>query len=501
MEALADTKWDVVISGTGFLQSLFALAVSRSGQKILHVDANHYYGGSEAALSLQEADEWAERHCADKHDAVFKAAQTSKHAHGLSFSRAYSIALAPQLIHSRSKLLSQLVSSKAFRQIEFLSVGPFYILQPATASRSNPTLSRVHSTREDVFLDKTISPRSKRSLMKLLKFVFDYDSELQQPVWKPHANEPLVDFLASAFNLDLELQSYLVTLTLTLDSKVTVEEGLAAIHRHLTSMGVFGPGFAAVYPKWGGLSEIAQVGCRACAVGGATYILGTDVESVQTVASTREEPRELDIALTNGTVVRTKTLVQGANTLPNGTVTISRMTAIVNSPLSTLFKPSMEAAPTPCLSVVAFPSGSVLDSTGFQTEAPIYASVHSSDTGECPAGQCIIYFTTIASPRSRALLDAALDSLLWVLASDDEPIKCLYKMRYEQKGSAGSLIVEESVATFAPPPLGLAFQDSVLASVEKAWNMVAPLEGASEAGYMVFEDREGADCDEDSYDL
>lgn len=34
-------------------------ALSRSGKKILHVDKNPYYGGPEAALSLQEAEDWA----------------------------------------------------------------------------------------------------------------------------------------------------------------------------------------------------------------------------------------------------------------------------------------------------------------------------------------------------------------------------------------------------------------------------------------------------------
>jgi RAB protein geranylgeranyltransferase component A len=33
--------------------------LSRSGKKILHVDENDYYGGAEAAFSLQEAEEWA----------------------------------------------------------------------------------------------------------------------------------------------------------------------------------------------------------------------------------------------------------------------------------------------------------------------------------------------------------------------------------------------------------------------------------------------------------
>jgi Rab proteins geranylgeranyltransferase component A len=33
--------------------------LSRSGKKILHIDENPYYGGTEAAFSLQEAEELA----------------------------------------------------------------------------------------------------------------------------------------------------------------------------------------------------------------------------------------------------------------------------------------------------------------------------------------------------------------------------------------------------------------------------------------------------------
>jgi RAB protein geranylgeranyltransferase component A len=35
--------------------------LSRSDKKILHIDENEYYGGAEAAFSLQEAEEWARR--------------------------------------------------------------------------------------------------------------------------------------------------------------------------------------------------------------------------------------------------------------------------------------------------------------------------------------------------------------------------------------------------------------------------------------------------------
>jgi RAB protein geranylgeranyltransferase component A len=35
--------------------------LSRSDKKVLHIDENDYYGGAEAAFSLQEAEDWAVR--------------------------------------------------------------------------------------------------------------------------------------------------------------------------------------------------------------------------------------------------------------------------------------------------------------------------------------------------------------------------------------------------------------------------------------------------------
>jgi RAB protein geranylgeranyltransferase component A len=33
--------------------------LSRSDKKVLHIDRNEYYGGPEAAFSLEEVDQWA----------------------------------------------------------------------------------------------------------------------------------------------------------------------------------------------------------------------------------------------------------------------------------------------------------------------------------------------------------------------------------------------------------------------------------------------------------
>lgn len=310
-------------------------------------------------------------------------------------SRAYSLALAPQIIHTRSELLTKLVSSKAFRQIEFQAVGSFFIFQPAAArpeeaaaEPARPTLSRIPSTREDVFSSTAIAARAKRSLMKFLKFVLDYESEPQVEIWKPSADKPLAEFLSSQFKLDAMLQSYVITLTLSLDGNISVEDGLVAISRHLSSMGVFGPGFAAVYPKWGGLSEVCQVGCRAAAVGGAVYMLDTGITNI---TPRQDDATKLDIALSNDMVVKTQTLFRGSAAAPDNGVCLTRSTAVVDTTMPALFKAVADGAPTPSATIVAFPTGSVTDGNGHTSRYPIYAMVHSSDTGECPTGQCKLW--------------------------------------------------------------------------------------------------------------
>ncbi|KAF4345988.1 rab geranylgeranyl transferase component A [Fusarium beomiforme] len=493
MESLSDTLWDVVISGTGLQQSLLALALSRSGKNILHVDPNDFYGGSEAAFSLQEVDAWAEKNQSTEPVRLFSAAEVNRDADALAATRSYSLALAPQLIHARSKLVTQLVDSKAFRQIEFLAVGSFYIFQPPSDPSSTPSLSRIPSTREDVFSNTSIPARSKRSLMKFLKFVLNFNSEPQIDIWQAHADGHLAQFLASEFKLDAALQSYIITLTLSHDGKISVKDGLTAINRHLTSMGIFGPGFAAVYPKWGGLSEVAQVGCRAAAVGGAVYMLGSGITKLQRP----EQPHApLELSLSNDINVKAKLLVKDANTTDSSSTRMSRLTAVTKSDLSPVFELLTDGAPTPAVAVVAFPSGTISGEDSSPHEFPVYAMVHSSDTGECPSGQYVIYLSTVYTPSSKSVLRKTLSSLLATVSNGQDASLPIYQLYYEQSGGANSLTVDRDVATFSPMSLSLAFDDSTLDSVYEAWKLVsAGLEDIS-AHYMKFEDREGGEDDE-----
>ncbi|KAI0105639.1 rab protein geranylgeranyltransferase component A [Nemania sp. FL0031] len=545
MDSLSEETWDTIICGTGLSQSLLALALSRSKKRVLHLDANDFYGEHEAALTLQEAEVWSRTHASpgitqpldhkptsssndsskgiaeagdaanhnpeepgsvDKEEAasgassvtesnIFRNAYQWKHpnaeAQGLSFPRAYSLALAPQIIHTKSKLLSQLVSSKAYRQVEFLAVGSFFVYGTVGAV-PGATLARIPSSREDVFAAQSIPARSKRTLMKFLKFVIDYDSDEQKPLWQEKATKPLSEYLVDEFKLDENLRNCILALTLTLDGKVTVKDGLATVHRHLTSIGLFGPGFCAVYPKWGGLSEIAQVGCRAGAVGGGIYMLDTPV-SIQNLGS----GGEISLKLSNEVSVRTRTLISSQQVCYSTPQTIARLVAVIDSPLPSLFETSTEGAPTPAVVVVAFPSDSL--PTNFQpgSDTPVYAFVHSSDTGECPSGQSVIYLTVQATTQSSHILDVALNALLQA-ATPTAVI--LYKLYYEQAISARQALVTSqggaTVLEFPSPSLGLAFEDDSLDAVKEAWKLVMKNEILDDE-FMKFEDREGMGDDDD----
>jgi Rab proteins geranylgeranyltransferase component A len=309
----------------------------------------------------------------------------------LSFSRAYTLALSPQIIYSRSKLLTQLVTSKVYRQLEFQAVGNWWIYYAATGTStagSEPArgLKRIPNGREDIFSDESIDVRAKRNLMKFLKFVVDYENHTE--VWQSHAEEPLTTFLSTVFNLPTSLRTTIVALTLSLKlpSQTTVRYSLPRIARHMTSMGVFGPGFAAVIPKWGGSSEIAQVACRAGAVGGGVYILGTGIKESSSAGASRAE-----VTLSNNEVIKTKALIKSQDSdsefkglrLNN----VSKMIAAVSSDLSSLFTSTVEGGPIAAVSVIAFPSNSIKVDDNLES-GPVYIMAHSSDTGECPVGQC-----------------------------------------------------------------------------------------------------------------
>lgn len=323
----------------------------------------------------------------------------------LSHSRAYSLALAPHLLYTRSTLLSSLVSSHTHNQLEFQAVGSWFVLDKPAAEPSAPaSLTRVPGGREDIFQDHALDLKAKRSLMKFLRFVAASEGEPDK--WHADRAMSFSSFLEQRFALPPASHAPIFALTLSNQSaeRTTVEFAVPRIARHLTSIGLFGPGFGAVLPKWGGLAEVGQVACRACAVGGGVYVLGQGLTGCRS-----GEDGNLAIQLSGCEEISAKWLAGTPQELPVppssdqlGKTIVSKSISIISSPLAALFPPTCEGGPVPAGAVA-------MVSPSSDNESPVYIIAHSSESGECPVGQSTYHLLIIPSSRSTPLLDEMMN--------------------------------------------------------------------------------------------
>lgn len=359
-----------------------------------------------------------------------------------------------------------------------MAVGGWFVFEK---QEDGARVVRVPNGREDIFADPSLTLKMKGQLMKFLRFVAAFEEKPE--TWQPHRDTPFAKFLSEQFGLPAVDTLMALCLSLEVPEKTTTEFALPRIARHLRSIGVFGPGFGAVIPKWGGLSEVVQVACRACAVTGGTYVLGQGISSIEPAQSEEDDveeiPRETEkpdvsqdihnmitegegfvdtdadaldelesgikkqslddllasmgysvagveeekpapaaetpvekqsaavssekkslytVQLSNGESVCAPFIVGCSDDLPGSlpSATIgtkvpgaqpeaaSRSVTIISSPMQHLFVTVAEGGVSPAGAVVVFPAGSLSSAA----HPPVQIMVHSSDTGECPQGQC-----------------------------------------------------------------------------------------------------------------
>ncbi|KAK4945142.1 Rab proteins geranylgeranyltransferase component A [Elasticomyces elasticus] len=493
MESLSDEVWDVVIAGTGIPQSLLALSLSRSGKKVLHVDRHGYYGGNDAGLSLQDAEDWVED--LKSHPVtVFKDASISKPSDDiLGPSRSYTLSLNPQIIYAQSKFLPTLVSSKIHAQLEFLAVGSWWV-------HRHGALHKIPSTREDVFNDESLSMKDKRGLMKFLRYVLQDGDETTTPL-ENEAHMSLQTALETTFKVPASLQSPLLALALSPvpATSIPFDKALARIRRHMRSMGYFGPGFGAVIAKYGGNSEISQVACRAGAVGGGVYLLGQELRTFDTdPAGTNDADTDpfLQGILADGTKIKSRFLAGTFDDIPNMDPALTRENPsnavwrsinIVADPLQSLFPQTSDNGPIPAAAIV-------LVDTGEADKSPIYLQIHSEDTGECPNRQCIIYGSLRADDSaSKQRLEAAVRSFL---ETQGVATASLWSLTYTASAAAAHSAVDltlsrprPSVLVFPPQPYDIAFPDNIKDVVKDAWKTILGSD-VEDDSFLRFAERE-----------
>ncbi|KAH9040584.1 FAD/NAD-P-binding domain-containing protein [Lactarius hengduanensis] len=447
-------NFDVIILGTGLVESIAAAALSKAGVKVAHLDHNPYYGGDEASLTLDELARWADvRSESSENSGKSSSYLTAQRTKFTSISRSgvipdhsrhYSISLSPSLIPSVGPLISSLIASGVSRYC-------------------NSGLQNVPGSKEDVF-KSTLSLIEKRRLMRFLVFAsgdFEESKELQG-----HEQTAFPEFLTSQFSLSSGNDATLPAMT--------------RLRSYLRSSGRYGASPFLV-GHYGGLGEIAQGFCRVSAVNGGVYILDKMAEKITapSPASGEKFVVELDDfpePLTADVLIAAPDQLPTELCPPAQTASLSiiaRCTVVIDKPIpfppllssgegpsedeaesapaaeegddtggptsnsTTQHEASVEAPPIDT-SVIVFPPGSV---KGGSSTRVAQAFTTGAGTLSAPQGKWKCLFHVVADGEDpEQILKPYLDTIL-SLTDVSEP---LFKVVYTQHVSPSSALIPTS---------------------------------------------------------
>ncbi|KAK0236135.1 GDP dissociation inhibitor-domain-containing protein [Armillaria nabsnona] len=389
--------FDIVILGTGLVESITAAALSKAGFKVAHIDDNPYYGADEASLSLDEFIEWTDK----DHDSfsAFSGTRTK-----LPHARQYSISLSPAVIPSVGPLISVLIASGVSRYGGFQLVERVGMFDVASG-----TVKGVPGSKEDVFKNKDISLVDKRRLMRFLMFA---SGEFEgKPELEGREEIAFGEFLKTVFMLNDETVAAIVyALAFCFTAQDSTLRTLHRIRHYLRSTGRYGSSPFLV-GHYGGSGEIAQGFCRTAAVAGGVYILGRKMSSItysdsQYTVTLNDFPEPLTCSI----IISSATHLPSSPALHQRCVAVSspasvsgyciaRCVAIIDQPLSfgTKVRPTDEVtdAQRPLLDtgILVFPPNSLTSSS-----TAAIAFVVGEGTQSTPKDRWILYLSMPVLP-------------------------------------------------------------------------------------------------------
>ncbi len=169
-------------------------ALSKAGFQVIHIDRNHYYGGDEASLTVDELVQWAQERADPSHPQHERFTSMTYTPTLPARSRQFSISLIPTVIASTGPFIDTLIASGVSRY------GGFKLLERVALFDRPGGVQMVPSGKEDIFRSKELSLIEKRRLMRFLMFAgseFEGKNELQG-----REEAPFFTYLRDVFSLD-----------------------------------------------------------------------------------------------------------------------------------------------------------------------------------------------------------------------------------------------------------------------------------------------------------
>ncbi|KAI3405687.2 MRS6 [Candida oxycetoniae] len=387
---------DVLILGTGLQESVLAAALSWQGTSVLHIDNKQYYGDSSSTLTIDQLKKW----CADVNQNKiphFQDAQIYIPGGKLNNqykSKDYGIDLTPKIMFCQSDLLSLLVKSRVYRYLEFQSLSNFHVFE------NDDFQQKINSTtKEDIFIDKSLSLKTKRYLMKFLKFIL-LDPDYKQKI-KPYATQPVQKFLRDEFKLeDPQINELVFSIGLSYKEQINTKEAFIKIKRFLSSFDVYGK-FPCMVSKYGGPGELAQGFCRSAAVAGTTYKLNTSLIDFDPELKIAHFNDGSHIKINEKVVISPTQMPKFLQSSYNQATEnlqphyVTRLITVVRRDCKEWMSSNESSA------IVVFPPHSLPTNN----EYSVQVIIQNGGTGLCPEGQSIWFSQTVEQDLNRAKSD------------------------------------------------------------------------------------------------
>lgn len=416
---------DVLVQGTGLVQSLIACACAKRGESVLVLDENNQYGDAFGAFEAS----------AGAFDAFTSACATNAITFGRwttdagerPSTRGYNVDLcAPRATLGADAFTDAMIRSGAHKYLAFKAIEKTFVY-------GQGGFRVVASDRREMFADASMTGAEKRALMRFLKRtrilamrddVLKRRSGTSGEETNVPAGAPGSEWGEGAFGEDdagaeaaealrvepnETMESYLrrqglsdalaatVTYGLALQTRAGSDagQGMEDLKTYALSVGKYGPQFGACLIPTYGTGDLPQAFCRAGAVSGATYVLRQGVQRVDI-----DSNAVATVVSKGGQEIRVKRFVGAAPERSDGPRLV-HVACVLDGPVVRDFGEVL----------IVFPPGTVREA---QSTA-VRALQMSSNTGCCPDGVYLLYLSNVVDEHeddAYSNVNAALDVLV-----------------------------------------------------------------------------------------
>lgn len=341
--------YDVVVCGTGIVESLLACALSQSGSRVLVVDSQEDYGGRRHGMRWEEFNDLVARKTFLGPDSTLPSEETGQAVlrdlhivdtsicstteegllHGIvAESKRFNMELNNKLLFASGEMLEVLLHSGVYRYLEFVALDSIFFL-------AEGHLAPIPFSKGEIYQSKDLTMVEKRMIMKFLQFAVDWgryhagrdsrtlnerdltsERQLHRPQNKKdflsygydiegYIERPFVEFLDHC-RITPQLKDIIVySLALQSHDSTPTRQALQELFLHMDSLGRYGS-TAFLYPHFGS-SELYQAFSRMSAVWGCTQMLRTAVRSIAF------EEDKIRMTLTNNEIVMCRHLIASSS--------------------------------------------------------------------------------------------------------------------------------------------------------------------------------------------